>query len=294
MSQTSVQQVVTVELPVLGAFDLQRTIAFGFGQRASAREELLRLAFCLDGLSEQVGVVVRQPGRSSLSLEIHSDEGTPLEPVAAQVARLLSVDIDGRDYDLLAERDPVAGHVQRCAPGLRPPLFHSAYEAALWGVLSARQPAGQMSRVRERLAFEHGRVFDLAGLELAAVPLPHQLLAVDEIPGLFGAKLPRLHAIAQAALEGKLDTAALRALEPGEASKALQRLPGLGPFFSELIVVRALGHQDVLPTHEPRCRQAAAALVGGSGELSQPEFAALAEAWRPWRTWVVVGLRATA
>ena len=254
----------------------------------------MRLAFCTDGLDAQVGVVVEQPEPDVLALEIHADDGADVDLVTRQVARMLSVDIDATGYDELGERDPLVGKVQRSAPGLHPPLFHSAYEAALWGVLSARQPAAQMSRVRERLAQEHGRVFELAGVELAAVPSPHQLLGVTEIPGLFDAKLPRLHSIAQAALDGVLDTNELRALEPVRALSELQRLPGIGAFYSELIVVRALGHTDVLPMNEPRCREVAGALVGAENALSQREFAELAQAWRPWRTWVVVALRATA
>ncbi len=283
-----------VQLAVRGAFDLDQSIGFGFGQREPGSERVMRLAFCLDGYERQVGVVVRQPSPDDLELQVFADAGTDLDAVAAQVARMLSVDVDGTGYDELAARDPVVGAVRQARPGLRPPLFHSAYEAAMWAVLSARQGHAQMARVRERLARDHGRVFVLAGEEVAAAPLPQDLLAVTEIPGLFAAKVPRLYAIAQAALDGRLDTARLRRLDPGDASRALQRLPGLGPFYSELVIVRALGHTDVLPTKEPRCRQIAGELLGAPAELSQTAFEDLAQAWSPWRTWVVVGMRAGA
>lgn len=73
----------------------------------------------------------------------------------------------------------------------------------------------------------------------------------------------------------------------------LRRLPGIGPFYSEMVTVRALGHTDALPSDEPRVRAAAARLVGRDA-LTQDEFAAMAEAWRPWRTWAVVAIRAGA
>jgi DNA-3-methyladenine glycosylase II len=151
-----------------------------------------------------------------------------------------------------------------------------------------------MGRVRESLARAHGRVFHLAGQEVAAAPLPEQLAVVEEVPGLFPVKFPRLRAIAEAALDGRLDTATLRSVSPSQALAELKELPGLGPFYSELVVVRALGHTDVLPSKEPRCRQVAASLLGQAGELSQAEFEALAQAWTPWRTWVVVAMRASA
>jgi DNA-3-methyladenine glycosylase II len=293
MNHVGAEQESVVRLTVRGAFDLDQSIGFGFGQRDPGKD-VMRLAFCLDGYDRQVGVVVRQQAPDVLDLQVHADAGTDTDAVAGQVSRMLSVDVDGTGYDELGAHDDVAATVQRARPGLRPPLFHSAYEAALWAVLSARQGHTQMSRVRERLAHDHGRVFELAGEPVAAAPLPHQLLAVDEIPGLFAAKVPRLHAIAQAALDGRLDTATLRSLDPGDASRELQRLPGLGPFYSELIVVRALGHTDEIPTREPRCRKVAAALVGAPEELSQEAFEELAQAWRPWRNWVVVAMRAGA
>jgi DNA-3-methyladenine glycosylase II len=284
-----------IGLKVRGSFDLDQSIGFGFGQREPGeRDHLMRLAFCVDGCDAQVGVVVRQQSADAVELQVHADAGTDLDAVAAQVARMLSLDIDGTGYDDLGKRDDIVAAVQKARPGLRPPLFHSAYEAAVWAVLSARQGHTQMSQVRERLARDHGRVFELAGQQVAAAPLPQQLLAVTEIPGLFPAKLPRLHAIAQAALDGRLDTATLRSLDPGEASRQLQQLPGLGPFYAELVILRALGHTDLLPTREPRCRKVAAELVGAAGELSQEAFEELAEAWHPWRTWVVVAMRAGA
>ena len=89
------------------------------------------------------------------------------------------------------DRDPVIGALQQVARGLRPPLFYSPYEAAVWSVLSARRPAAQMARLRAALSEAHGVVFDLAGERLAALPTPTQLLAVDEFPGIDPTRLSR-------------------------------------------------------------------------------------------------------
>jgi DNA-3-methyladenine glycosylase II len=285
-------EVSSTQLKVLGDFDLDHTIGFGFGQRDAAIDGVMRLAFCLDGYERQVGVVVRQPKPQLLELEVQADPDTDLDAVTAQVARVLSADVDGRPYDELAKQDPIAAQVRHAKPGLRPPLFYSAYEAALWAVLSARQPHAQMSGVRDALSREHGRIFELAGQQVAAVPLPHQLLSVDDFPGLFPAKGPRLHTVAEAALDGRLDTAQLHDLDPAQALLELQKLPGVGPFYSELVVIRALGHTDLLPSKEPRARTIAGRITGAPGELSQADFEALAADWSPWRTWVVVGMRA--
>lgn len=292
MAGPSVGRVPVVEIPVRGRFDLSQSIGFGFGQRDAADGAVMRLAFCLDGYGTQVAAAVTQPSPDLLRCEVQGEAEPQL--VAAHVARVLSVDVDGSGYDELGRRDPVVGAAQSRRPGLRPPLFYSAYEALLWSVLSARRPARQMAAVRTALARAHGRVFDVAGAELAAVPLPADLLAVTEFPGILDAKIPRLHGIARAALDGRLDTATLRSMDPAAAATELQRLDGIGPFYSELVTVRALGHTDLLPVNEPMVRSVVARALGEDEPLEPDRLAEVAEAWRPWRTWVAVAMRAGA
>ncbi|MEZ0446326.1 DNA-3-methyladenine glycosylase family protein [Cellulomonas sp. ICMP 17802] len=279
-----------IEIPVRGRFDLVQSIGFGFGQRDAGDGSVMRLAFCLDGYVTQVGAAVTQPAPDVLSCEVLGDADPSL--VAAQVARVLSVDVDATGYDELGARDPLVGAAQSRRPGLRPPLFYSAYEALLWSVLSARRPQRQMAGVRAALARAHGRVFEVAGQQLAAVPLPADLLGVADFSGIPAPKIPRLHGIARAALDGALDTATLRALDPAAAATELQRLDGIGPFYSELVTVRALGHTDVLPVNEPMVRSVVARALGEDEPLSPDRLTEVAEAWRPWRTWVAVAMRA--
>jgi DNA-3-methyladenine glycosylase II len=151
-----------------------------------------------------------------------------------------------------------------------------------------------MAVVREQLAKAHGRTFTVAGQELAAVPLPEQLLGLQDFPQIPVLKLNRMQAIARAALDGVLDTATLRGQDPDVASAQLQAFEGIGPFYSELVLVRALGHTDVLPVNEPMVRGAVAAALGEVEPLTPDRLAQVAEGWRPWRTWVGVALRATA
>jgi DNA-3-methyladenine glycosylase II len=264
----------------------------------------MRLAFCLDGYAGQVAAEVRQDGASpgqpgpahagAVRCVAYGEAGTDLGRVRAQVARVLSLDHDGREFSRVGERDPVIGRLQAAAPGLRPPLFYSPYEAAVWCVLSARRPARQMMQVRDRLGRAHGAVFELAGEQLAALPTPDQLLAVDAFPGIPADRMPRLHGVARAALDGLLDAGRLLEQGPGQAMAGLQALAGIGPFYSSLIVVRGTGFADVLPVGETRVLDLAARLYGLGAPPSEADFRALAEPWKPLRTWAVVLIRAAA
>jgi DNA-3-methyladenine glycosylase II len=281
-----------------GAFSLRESALFGFGQRmrpagvgaqAPEFDGVMRLAFCVDGdYEQQAGVELRQDGAG-----VHGTVHGGADPAAVerQVARVLSLDHDATGYDRLGDRDPVIARAQAAAPGLRPPLFHSPYEAAVWAVLSARRPGWQMDRVRTALGRAHGRVFDLAGVELPALPTPSALLRLTGFDGIEAPRLERIQGVARAAADGLLDAGTLGAMDPDDALAAVQRIKGIGPFYAQLIVVRATGVTDVLPTGEPRVLETAGRLYGDGTPLDLETFTGIAEAWRPWRTWCSVLLR---
>ena len=275
-----------------GPFSLREAATFGFGQRLeTAWDGVMRLAFCVDGYAEQAGVEVRQDERG-----VHCDVSgaADIDAVRRQIARVLSLDYDGAAFARIGDRDPVIARLLAAAPGLRPPLFYSPYEAAAWAVLSVRRVPKQMAEVRRRLSEAHGATFELAGERVAAFPTPDQLLVVDAFPGISADRLTRMHGVARAALDGLLDVSRIQKLGPEASLADLQRINGIGPFYSALIVIRASGFADVLPRDE----QKALALVGELYDLRAPatveQLSEIAEAWRPFRTWAVVLIRAAA
>jgi DNA-3-methyladenine glycosylase II len=274
-----------------GEFSLREAALFGFGPRdGRSFDGVMRLAFCVDGYRDHAGVELRQDDQG----RVHGIVTGSADPqaVRAQVARVLSLDHDGTAFADVGRRDPAIGRLQRAAPGLRPVLFHSPYEAAAWSVLSARRARSQAITLRSRLSQRYGRAFTLAGLEEYAFPTPEALLTVDTLPGLPEPRIPWLHGIARAALDGRLDAAKLAAEDPAVAMAALRTLAGIGPFYAALVQVRATGATDVLPVGEPRVLAAAGNLYRQPGPLTQDELEARAERWRPWRTWACVLIRA--
>lgn len=280
-------------IPVTGPFDLAKIATMDFGHRDERSfDGVLRMAFCVDGdYHSQVGVEVRQDG-AHLDVSIVDPPGGPPTDsgrVLAQVARVVSADHDGEHYARVCQADPVLKSIWSRAPGFRPALFYSPYEAAIWSILSARRARRQAIPVRERLAEEYGSAFELAGQTVRAVPTPNQLLEVSALRWLPIDRVPRLHAIAEAAQRGELSVERLTGMSPEEAREAVQQLPGIGPFYSALIVVRACGLADVL-TDVSHVREAVDRCWGRS--FDDAVFAELAQGWRPFRTWVAVMLRA--
>jgi DNA-3-methyladenine glycosylase II len=283
-------------LPTNGPFSLEESATFGFGhQTTEAYDGVMRLAFNLDGHTGAAGVEVRQDG-DTLHLVVYGDGGPEpdLDQVGRQVARVLSVDHDGDAFAEVGGRDPVIAKLLAAAPGLRPPLFYSPYEAAAWSIISARRPRRQGAQLRERLGRERSTTFLLAGTEVAALPAPAVLAGLDAFPGIPADRIPRLNAVGAAALDGRLDVDHLCALDPDEAMAELQELPGIGPFYSALVVIRSCGLTDVLPSMETMALDLVGTLYDLGSRPTVAQFEEMAEAWRPFRTWATVLIRAAA
>lgn len=305
-----------------GPFSLAAALGFleGFTPARyedTAQDQVLRLAFPADDGHSTVGVAVRQADgpqgiveaqatlhtglplpyerRAGTSAEAEPVPSSPgMEALRQQVARILSLDVDGGGFPRLAEGDPVVAELVSAYPGLRPVCFHSPYEAAAWALIGHRIRMVQAAAIKARIAQRHGQHVTVADRTLHAFPTPLVLRQLDRVPGLPDIKVERMRHLADAALAGDLDAAHLRALPARDALAHLQTLPGIGPFSAELILIRGAGHPDVFPRHEPRLH-AAMRLAYGSTDPDASDTDRLADIsnrWAPYRSWVALLLRA--
>ncbi|MDQ8705971.1 DNA-3-methyladenine glycosylase 2 family protein [Streptomyces sp. LHD-70] len=253
--------------------------------------ESLRFAFALDDEWTPAGALVHPDPEATdgrVLVEPYG-EGDP-EAVRKQAARILSLDVDGSSFPAVGERDEIVGRLQGLYPGLRPVCFNSPYEAAAWAVIGHRIRIVQAASIRTRIARKYGTPVDVGGLEVPAFPSPQTLLALPEVPGLPSVKSERLHAVSRAALDGELDPAVLRSLDPGDALQRLCKISGIGPFSAELILIRGAGHPDHFASQERRLHASMSEAYG----VDATDTAALhriASAWSPYRSWVALLFR---
>jgi DNA-3-methyladenine glycosylase II len=194
------QAVMTTHLAITGPFDLREIALMGFGHRDERSfDGVMRMAFCLDGNYErQVGVEARQArDRLELLAQAIGDQLSDAEAdaVRKQVARVVSLDHDGEAFHQLCLADPVLSRVHVRAPGFRPALFNSPYEAALWSIISARRTRTQAITLRTRMSEQYGARFELSGSSTVCVPTPSAVLQIESLPGLPADRIPRLHAM---------------------------------------------------------------------------------------------------
>ena len=263
---------------VLGPWSLETSRRFweGFAPAELATQQqadALQTVFRVEGDWSLAEVHVTQQG-STASLTVLGDGD--LDRAAVQACRFLSVDIDARGWPDIARLDPVIADAQQRLPGLRPCGFYSPYEAAAWAVLSQRLRIVQAARLRDDLVRRHGHD--------GAFPAPDLLRTLDlDLPGH---KTEYLHAVADAALDGRLDGATLRSMEPDDAVRLVQEVKGLGPFAAELVVIRGANSPDIVPLHERRLEDEITVRYGPGHNLAD-----VSAMWRPFRTWAAVHLR---
>ena len=160
------------------------------------------------------------------------------------------------------------------APGALPLALRGR---RLVGDLRPHQPRAGDEAARRALARRHRsrRPSELLQLRRAATGCPAN-------------KIPRLHGIAQAALEGKLDREPLLAPDPNDAYTAAAGAAGHRPVLRRPDPAARRRHR---PTSRPRASR-------GSSSAVQERYGApledVAERWRPFRTWVSVLMRASA
>jgi DNA-3-methyladenine glycosylase II len=286
--------VTTFEIEPIGPFSLAAAQDFAGGFTAGiggggVEGSSIVMSFPLEGRDVSAAVELHQ--EASGRMVGRTDVGAGVLPdVIRQAARSLSLDHDGSGWPAVGERDAVIGRAQETYRYLRPVCFYSAYEAATSFVIGQRISMRQSARIKERLRESAGDRPTVDGRAYPAFPQPERLLELKEITGVSAQKVTWLNGIAEAALGGSLDTAALRAMPRDEALAALRAIPGIGPWTAEAIRLRGCGMADELPENEEASLRAAAALYDRPS-LDRGEFNRLADAWRPYRMWAVVLLR---
>ena len=193
-------------------------------------------------------------------------------------------------FDLSARPDVIAAQLGGAAvlaklvkrrPGLRVPGAFDGFELAVRAVLGQQVSVKAATTLAGRLVQAFGEPIETPheGLtHLTPAPARMALASLDEIAslGIVRMRARGTIALAQAAHSGGL---LLDAGASPEATVAeLQALPGIGAWTAQYIAMRALRWPDAFPKEDLIVRKRL-------GDVSPARAAAMAEAWRPWRSY---------
>ncbi len=194
----------------------------------------------------------------------------------------------GTVYAVLARRDPVLRELV-ARVGRPDPFAWDGSDLAGADLFSglALHIVGQQISIPAALTV-FGRLGDVSGTRppsasgVAALDEP-QLRAV----GLSGAKARALHELAVAISTGAVDLGAMREADDVESIRALCSLRGVGPWSAQMFLIHQLHRPDILPAGDVGIRNAVQRVYRLPERPSEPDVAARAEAWAPYRSYAV-------
>ena len=276
-------------------YDVTRLLDF-FAQRALSGVErvepatlsLARTLRIVQGATDYCGWVACrfEPEHSRVRVQVAPSLAPCLPQVLATVRDLLDLDADPQAIGTTLQGS------WSDAAGVRVPGCGDGFELAVRAVLGQQITVAAAHTIAQRLVAALGTPLPVSPPpQLSALqhlfPTPAQLLAAsDDTLGQMGVVRQRqkaLRALAQACADGTL------ALHPGAAPEptlaALQALPGIGPWTANYIAMRALRWPDAFVAAD-------VALHHALGLRQHPQAAkaaeAVAQAWRPWRSYGVI------
>ena len=252
------------------------------------------------------GPVMRRPGPGYVDCELQLEDLRDLTAAVQRCRRLLDLDADPEAVTGYLSADPVLGPLALAQPGRRSPGHVDGSELALRAVLGQQVSVAAARRLGARLVAAYGKP-----LERPDGPLTHCFPTAETLADADPAALPmpRSRALALTGLAAALASGEL-SLDPGaerdRAEAALLALPGIGPWTASYIRMRALSDPDAfLPSDvgvlDALARLGALPAKTGPAKTGPAKTgpaktgpsararsaAALAENWRPWRSYAV-------
>ena len=233
------------------------------------------------------GLVELTPEERGVRCVLRLDDLRDLTAAVARCRRLLDLDADPEAVAAQLESDPVIGELASRRPGMRVPGCVDGFELAVRAIVGQQVSVAAARTVLGALVADYGEpINEPSGTLTHRFPAADRLAEVDPA----GLPFPRRRGEALRALARLVAVDGLRFDAGTDASAALAALldiPGVGPWTASYVAMRALGDPDAFLPGDVGVRHALERL-GHPAE--GPEATALAEPWRPWRSYAVMHL----
>ncbi len=198
---------------------------------------------------------------------------------------MLSLGLDIDPFYRLAAADPMLAPLAARFRGLRPPRFASVFECLVNAVAMQQLSLEAGLTLLNRLSRTYGASLPAAGSH-HAFPEPEELAHVQpdavRALGFSLRKATTIVAIADAAVEGRLDLESLATREDGQVVETLTQIPGIGRWSAEYTLLRGLGRLHVFPGDDVGARKNLARWLGLAEPLDYAGVQHAVAGWRPY------------
>lgn len=287
---------IELELAYRPPFAWERILAFLEmraipGVEAVADEAYMRTArITSDDGEEAIGWITVRPdvAKDRAIVTVSASLLGVLPQVIGRVRHQFDLDCDpeaiASGLEGFAERFP-----QSFIIGTRLPGCFDAFEMCVRAVLGQQISVKGASTLVGRVVKTLGQLIDTPFDELHfAFPSAADIVALGDGAqealgslGIVGARCRTIHRLAEELESGALDLS--YGADPDTTIRALEALPGIGPWTAQYIAMRATGYPDAFPSTDLGVKKAL-------GPMSKREIEEIAESWRPWRSYATMSL----
>lgn len=225
-------------------------------------------------------VTVSEANENLLCCRVEGADANALMSVVQRVRRMFDVDAMPLQINAVLAGDDELRPLINQNPGLRLPGAFDEFEIAVRAIVGQQVSVKGATTVMGDIAKKYGTLTSM-GL---VFPSPARLADIDPL----SLPMPQKRAFAIKELSRQIATDALRFdQDEAEFLESLLRIPGIGPWTAQYILMRAQGDPDAFLHGDLVLKKAAMNLFGSTDERS---LIARAEAWRPWRGYAGIHL----
>lgn len=238
------------------------------------------------------GILEAEPEaeKNALSVRLCLDNLSDLSQIIQHCRNLFDLDADPAAINSMLATDPMMAQLVETRPGLRVPGTVDGFDLAVRAILGQQVSVVGARTLAGRLVSNYGnRLPEPQGTLTHFFPTPEQVIQADPATmSIPRARAAALQALALAVAEG--DLILERGADREQTIARLLRLPGVGPWTTSYISMRALGDPDAFPASDLGLRKA----FERQGLAATPRsITQHAEIWRPWRAYAVYHLWAS-
>ena len=216
------------------------------------------------------------------------DEGETLTLAAEAVSRWWRIEQDPSELDDIAARDPILGALLARLHGARAPLMPSPFECLVWAILGQQITLAFAYKMKRALVERYGASLEHEGRTYWLFPEAARLAEADPADlrelQFSRQKSDYVRSLAALVAEDRIPWEQLTAVPSDEAISGLTALRGVGRWTAEYVLMRGLGHPDVIPAADVGLQTAIARAYDLGRKATEQQVRALAEAWRPRRS----------
>lgn len=224
--------------------------------------------------------------KNSLLLEFSHTVTSVLPSLLNRIRDLFDLNARPEIISKHLARDVVLAPLVKANPGMRVPGAFNGFETGLRAILGQQVTVKAATTIACRVATSFGEPIVTPFKELNRIsPVPARIAraTVDQLAtlGIVSARCKSILALARAQSSGELSLDSGNHHNPEETISRLTELPGIGPWTSNYIAMRALRWPDAFPKEDIAVRN-------NLGGVTAKQAEEMSKAWRPWRSYAVL------